>query len=74
MLVLKMRPGERVFVNLSDGQGLIFKLVDLDLSGAKVGFIAPASVKILREKLLGEPSGGAPRPRRTSKQKRKKSG
>jgi sRNA-binding carbon storage regulator CsrA len=55
MLVLTVKDGERVILQTESGE-LITVLLSSSKDGrAKLGFEAPGSVSILREKLIREP-------------------
>jgi carbon storage regulator len=62
MLVLTRRPNQVIHIHTSDGLVEIH-LNDCDTYQAKLGFVAPASVKILREE-LDELNGSARHPSR----------
>jgi carbon storage regulator len=65
MLVLTRRPNQVIHIHTSDGLVEVH-LNDCDTYQAKLGFVAPASVKILREE-LGELEGNAQHPSRSEK-------
>jgi carbon storage regulator len=58
MLVLSRRPGEKLFLETSDGPIEVL-LHQINGQQAKVGIDAPESVKILRKELIQVKDGAA---------------
>ena len=55
MLVLTVKDGERVILQTESGEQITVILASSKDGRAKLGFEAPVSVSILREKLIREP-------------------
>lgn len=66
MLVLHMQIGSKVYLTLNDGSKAVVTLLSVGLDGAKVGYSAPQSVKILRDKLEVSNQSGQNRKRRSN--------
>lgn len=54
MLVLRRKPGERIFLQLPGGEWIAVTVQDVQASGVGVGFQAPHTVYIMREENLTE--------------------
>lgn len=55
MLVLSRKPGQRITMDLGDGRSIVITLVEMRGESVRMGFSAPADVKIWRNEIMPEP-------------------
>ena len=62
MLVLRRQRGEEVWITLEDGRRIVVTVLECDRGAARLGFVAPASVKVHRREVEERGTGPASPP------------